>query len=444
MSSRSVRLIVLAALTVGGLDARAQFAKRNVSLYKNFVQADFGAPAPASGNDCWGYVSPSGREYALMGLSNQIAFVEVTNPASPRIVAKVLHSNSTWAGVKVYKGFAYVSNETGGGIQVIDMTNIDNGIVTLVRSLTDNGLRTTHTVTLNTDSGYLYLNGANINSGGLVVYSLADPANPVFVGYGPRLYTHESQVVTYTEGPYAGKEIAFCFNGSTAFDIVDVTNKSSMVRIGRLVYTQLGYCHQGWLSADRKYVFVNDEFDENNFSYNATRSLVINVENLSAPFLAATFTSGQASIDHNEYVRGHVLYESNYTSGLRIFNVRNPLKPVEVGFFDTYPGTFRHDDHGGEGAFAFNGTWSNFPFFPSGTVIVSDIDRAMFILDTSAAERCVALDVNADGFANGDDFDFYVAAFEAGAADADYDGNGNVNGDDFDRFVLDFELGCGS
>jgi len=440
MSTRSLQLIVLAALTLGGLHAQAQFTKRNVSLYKNFVQADFGAPVPASGNDCWGYVAPSGREYALMGLSNQIAFVEVTNPASPRIVTKILHSNSLWAGVKVYKSFAYVSNETGGGIQVINMTNIDAGAVTLVRSLTDNGLRTTHTVTINTDSGYLYLNGANINNGGLVVYSLADPANPVFVGFGPNVYTHESQVVTYTEGPYAGKEIAFCYNGTTGFDIVDVTNKSSMVRISRLVYDQLGYCHQGWLSTDRKFVFMNDEFDETNFKYTATRSIVINVENLSAPFLATTFTSGQASIDHNEYVRGHVLYQSNYTSGLRIFNVRNPIKPVEVGFFDTYPASFRHDD----GAFAFNGTWSNFPFFPSGTVIVSDIDRAMFILDTSAAERCVALDINSDGFANGDDFDSYVAAFEAGTADADYDENGSVNGDDFDKFVLDFQLGCGA
>ena len=35
---------------------------------------------PNNGNDCWGFVSPSGREYALMGTSSGTAVVEITNP----------------------------------------------------------------------------------------------------------------------------------------------------------------------------------------------------------------------------------------------------------------------------------------------------------------------------------------------------------------------------
>ncbi|HHN78484.1 MAG TPA: hypothetical protein ENK11_07420, partial [Phycisphaerales bacterium] len=39
----------------------------------------------------------------------------------------------------------------------------------------------------------------------------------------------------------------------------------------------------------------------------------------------------------------------------------------------------------------FNGAWSVYPFFPSGTVIVSDIERGLFILDVTAldAERLI-------------------------------------------------------
>lgn len=51
-------------------------------------------------------------------------------------------------------------------------------------------------------------------------------------------------------------------------------------------------------------------------------------------------------------------------------------------------------------------------------------------------------DFNADGFVNGDDFDGYVLAFEAGDTGADFDGNGFVAGDDFDAFVAVFESGC--
>lgn len=54
---------------------------------------------------------------------------------------------------------------------------------------------------------------------------------------------------------------------------------------------------------------------------------------------------------------------------------------------------------------------------------------------------CRAVDFNCDGFVTGDDFDQFVAAFEAGDDSADFDGNTFVNGDDFDQFVIAFEQG---
>ena len=51
-------------------------------------------------------------------------------------------------------------------------------------------------------------------------------------------------------------------------------------------------------------------------------------------------------------------------------------------------------------------------------------------------------DFDQNGFVNGDDFDSFIAAFEAGSTAADFDHNTFVNGDDFDAFVLAFEAGC--
>lgn len=66
------------------------------------------------------------------------------------------------------------------------------------------------------------------------------------------------------------------------------------------------------------------------------------------------------------------------------------------------------------------------------------------VVDLGAYERhpACASDFDWDGFVTGDDFDSYVAAFEAGSPAADFDGDGFVTGDDFDAYVAAFEAGC--
>lgn len=51
-------------------------------------------------------------------------------------------------------------------------------------------------------------------------------------------------------------------------------------------------------------------------------------------------------------------------------------------------------------------------------------------------------DYDGDGFVTGEDFDDYVAAFEAGDILADFDHDTFVTGEDFDAFVVAFESGC--
>ncbi|HRJ49433.1 MAG TPA: PA14 domain-containing protein, partial [Phycisphaerales bacterium] len=59
----------------------------------------------------------------------------------------------------------------------------------------------------------------------------------------------------------------------------------------------------------------------------------------------------------------------------------------------------------------------------------------------SRVNPCPA-DFDGSGFVDTDDFDAFVAAFEAGGNDADFDGSGFVDTDDFDSFVGAFTLGC--
>ncbi len=353
------------------------FPSFNVQLLAWLPVTEFNAAA-TTGNVAWGYVSPSGREYALMGFSHGTAFVEVTNPSSPEVLTVIAGPTSLWRDLKTYQTYCYAVSEGGMGIQIMDMADIDNGVVTLVGSVNTPNTSSTHTVAVNTDSGYLYRCGGG-GFRGVRIYSLANPANPTWVATwndtaAPNpptgRYVHEAQVVTYTSGPLAGKEVAFFFSeeasngGNAGINVVDVTNKSNMIRLDQFIYSNSAFSHQGWLSPDRQYMYLNDELDGLSLTRVFDMSDVTNVVELPG------FNGGLPAIDHNLYTHGNLIFESNYRSGLHVFDATDPEAPVEVAWFDTYP---ENDNPN------FNGLWSNYPYLPSGIVLGGDIEKGLFI-----------------------------------------------------------------
>ena len=159
--------------------ATTGFDSENVQLRSWLTPGDLGA---SNGNGCWGYTSPSGREYALMGLNNRMSVVEITNPTNPTIIGSISHTGSSWADIKVYEDVAYVCNESGGGIDVVDLAQVDSGTITLVQRMTTGGLSSVHNIAIDEISGYLYLCGGNINSGRIVAYNLSNPRYPTLAG----------------------------------------------------------------------------------------------------------------------------------------------------------------------------------------------------------------------------------------------------------------------
>jgi len=333
--------------------------------------------AISDGNDCWGYTSPSGREYALMGLDSAMAVVDLTDPTSPVILGGVPHPSSPWADVKSFGERAYVVNESGGGVQVVDLSRVDEGIVTLETSIDLGGqASTSHNIALNEASGFAYLCGSNGFNGGLVALDLSNPGQPVLAGAYTDTYVHDAEIVSFTTGPNAGREIAFCYVGERGIDIVDVTDKSNMFRVSRTTYPGLEYAHQGWFDPERGLLFTNDEVDEI-VSGGPTMTRVFDVASIEAPVRLGEFTSGLQVIDHNLYARDGIVFQANYRSGLRVFDASgDPTDPVETGFFDTFPGP---------DAIEFDGAWSVYPFFERSTVIVSDIQGGLFVLDAGFA-----------------------------------------------------------
>ncbi|MGD1915022.1 MAG: choice-of-anchor B family protein [Phycisphaerales bacterium] len=370
----------------GGEDPSTIFESENATLLAWIPASAFPGDNKRA-DDCWGYTSPSGREYAIVGLQNGFGFVEVTDPTSPVILDTIAGATSNWHDAKVIGEYAYGVSEGGLGIQVMDLGNIDDGVVTLVQNKTQFGHQTTHNIVSNPDSGYLYLVGANIANGGLLAVSIDDPTDPIIVGQWTESYVHDAQVVTYTEGPFAGREVAFCFNGLTGLAVLDVTDKANIMQIGENFYEDLRYTHQGWLSEDRQYLYLNDELDEIRIGV-PTSTRVFDVSDPANPTLAGIFGNGLRSVDHNNYVKGDTLYQANYRSGLRVFDLSvDPVNPTEIAWFDTFPDGDQP---------SFNGAWGTYPYLDSGIVLISDIERGLFIVDVSG-DSASDLEITVDG-----------------------------------------------
>ena len=117
---------------------------------------------------------------------------------------------------------------------------------------------------------------------------------------------------------------------------------------------------------------MNDELDDARGKIVGTRTLIWDITDLDDPQLASEFVSENLATDHNLYIQGDLMYQSNYLSGLRIFDISDRINPVEVGFFDTVP--YGDDEPG------FAGAWSNYPYFPSGTILISSMNEGLFIV----------------------------------------------------------------
>jgi choice-of-anchor B domain-containing protein len=347
-------------------------------------QIDLNTLSASDGNDSWGWTDPEdGKEYALMGLSNGTAFIDISNPTEPVYLGKLpTHTQaSIWRDVKVYNNYAFIVSEAPGhGMQIFDLTrlrNVSNAPATFTNDAHYDDFGKAHNIVINPEQPYAYVVGSLTYEGGPHIVDISDPLNPIFAGgYSGSFYTHDAQVVTYN-GPdpdYAGREI---FLGSNADEVVfvDVTDKSNPILISDISYTNVKYTHQGWLTEDQRYFFLGDELDETLLGFK-TKTLIFDLEDIDNPVIRQEYFGPTDAIDHNGYIVGNTYYLSNYRAGLRMLDISgvDDGEVNEVGFFDTYP---ENDDS------EFNGVWSNYPYFESGNIVISDIDRGFFLIRKS-------------------------------------------------------------
>jgi len=381
--------------------ADGPFECMNVDLLGHLSIAELD-PAAERGNDIWGWTdAQTGNEYALVGLDNGTAFVDISEPTQPAHLGTLPTATvaTVWRDIKTYQDHAFIVSEARGhGVQVFDLTRLRGLTADPARRFEAdalyNGVTNVHNIAINEDTGFAYAVGfgtagdeypAECGAPGFHAINIQDPTNPTFAGcfsdaardtspVSAPGYTHDAQCVVYN-GPdtdYAGREICVGSNEDVV-TFFDVTDKDDVQILSMAAYPGDAYTHQNWFTEDQRYVLANDELDEQNGNVATQRTLLFDASDLDAPEFIGAYDSGITTIDHNLYVLGDLSYQSNYESGLRIRDHSDIANGVltEVGYFDTYPQSTE---------IAFNGQWSNYPYFESGVVVANDGNNGLFIL----------------------------------------------------------------
>ncbi|MEM6397117.1 MAG: choice-of-anchor B family protein [Bacteroidota bacterium] len=315
-------------------------------------------------SDVWGYVAPDGTEYALVGLFDGLSIVSLADPDDIEELHFIPGDESIWRDIKTFGDYAYVVADTGDdGLLIVDLSGLPASVSHQYFNLNPPGpgvLNQAHNIYIDESLGYAFIAGANVNSGGMLIYDVATtPGTAGFVALGPNVYAHDV---------YVDNNLMYASEiGVGNLSIYNISNPNNITLEGSVI-TPFAFTHNAWSTTNNQTVFTTDE--------RANASVAAyDISDLSNPVLLDEFRPQRSlntgAIPHNVHVLGDYLIISSYTDGIEIVDASVPDQMVEVGFFDTWPG-----QDGG-----FNGTWGAYPFLPSGLVLGTDISTGLYVVE---------------------------------------------------------------
>ncbi|CRK18636.1 hypothetical protein BN1723_017689 [Verticillium longisporum] len=414
-------------------DPLHKFKCKNIDLYDFINHSELGSPnSDASfrtGSSAWGWTDPeSGREFVTSGMYDGAAFLEVL-PEGRLLHLGFLPSyaptgpRSLWKEIRSYKNYMLIGSELEGhGIQIFDMRKLlaikaadapvrFSNDKDLTGHFADLPVGRSHNVVINEEANYGVAVGAAPRNGtckaGLIFFDLTDPSKPTRLGCnGEDGYVHDAHCLIY-RGPhkkYEGRDICYGYNEDTV-TIYDVTDKANSKIISITSYEGATYTHQGWVLDvnNQEYLFLDDEIDEEESAGPAADgypvTYIFDIRDLEHPKQTGLYKAAVRGIDHNQYIRDGLNFQSNYGAGVRVYDVSSvPEDPTgdsvcEVAFLDIYP---EDDNEPGGGIVQYSGTWASYAQFDSGYIFINTIERGAFLAKLTKRERCKPKSCNAD------------------------------------------------
>jgi choice-of-anchor B domain-containing protein len=361
----------------------------------------YGSPTGVSFdyNDVGGFTTGDGREVAVVGTYDGTSFVETTDPFNPVELAFIAHAGSIWSDSATLGSIVYVVNQTGDGLQVIDVSDLSN--IHLVTSDTSQ-FTNAHNVFADESASVVYCPGGDT---GMPIFDASNPAAPVWITTYTTQYVHDGSArngLAHFGEIYAG-----------LYRLCDVSALPTITTLDS-VTTPYAFTHSAEVDPSDTLCAIADE----------VVSAPIAIYDLSDPLnivLRGTFIENANGLFHNPWFLEDTVHISAYAEGYVAIDVTDPDHPRKLGSYDTWSGA-----SGG-----YNGAWGVF-VQPSGTVYANNIEDGLWVL-------CLATRIEHAGLADtGDDAGPYVvtatitpSAHGGGVTSADLhwtsDGGANVS-----------------
>lgn len=306
-------------------------------------------------NDVWGYTDEEGREYALLGVRNGTSVIDLSDPASPREISFIQSQYSMWKDIKTYKHYAYVVNEAGGGMQIIDLRQLPEKAELVA---TYSGFQTSHNLSIDIDQAMLYAEGNHMKP--VRVLSLEDPLNPVEV----------NSLGVECHDIYAQGGVAYVSEGGhSTIGIFDTSDPLNVSLLKRFEIPNAGYVHNAWLNESGTHLMTTEETSGKTIK-------MWDISDLENVHMTSEYLA-PGKLAHNTHIKGDFAYISHYGGGLRIVDVRDPNHIVETAYFtktEHTPTGFVH-------------VWGAYPFLKSGLVLISDIESGLYVIPFDGAKE---------------------------------------------------------
>jgi choice-of-anchor B domain-containing protein len=323
-------------------------------------------------NEAWGFWV-NGREYGVIGSTSGTHIIDVTDPAKPfeRMLIPgasngkhVIHRD-----YDDYQCYLYaVCDEGSSTLQIIDFSQLpDTAIV--VYDLNEFMTRV-HNIFIDIPKARLYTCSEASENGysALGLYDISDPIQPKLIGH---YNTFGDISASHVHDAYARNDTAYLNCGPHGFAIMDFSDPSNPKPILTRKpneYPFAGYNHSGWLTPDGKtYVMA----DENHGSPLKVFDLT-DITNGKVVSLLHAAKDTAIAIPHNPLVSCDYAYVSYYYDGLQVYNIKNPKKPVLEAYYPTSNLTNYK---------SYKGSWGNYPYLPSGNIVVADMQNGLFVVE---------------------------------------------------------------
>ncbi|MEZ4367061.1 MAG: hypothetical protein R2939_12370 [Kofleriaceae bacterium] len=310
-----------------------------------------------------------------------LRIVDVADPAAP---VELGHLPTEFGGDEIYNDVKLVDGPAAtryalmassvAGVVVVDVTQPSTPTVVAHLGTPPSPGATVDIHTLSVDGGRAYL--ANLDTG-LEIWDVTTPTAPVRLGGFAR-----SQPFGFLHDLFVDGDRAYLNWWDAGMVVVDVADPAAPVELGRFVGYGEHTSHSSWVTevGGRRLAVHGDE------QYGA-HVHVVDVDEGGPTFLddvGAWQTRPEVSV-HNVMAFGDRAYLAHYQDGVRVLDLGDPAAPVQVAWFNTWPGYDRaYGENFFEGAIGLDVD------LDLGRIYVADSHRGLLILALAAPSGLTA------------------------------------------------------